>query len=71
MTGMVTMTQNDRAPELLAHLRRGPGAQPTEAEKYEYLLARKTRGAAQPQLLAAPRQSKFGARKTGMRQLPL
>ena len=54
MTGMVTLTQNDRAPELLAHLRRGPGAQPTEAEKYEYLLARKTRGAAQPLLQKDP-----------------
>ena len=41
MTGMVTLTQNDRAPELLAHCRRGPCAQPTEREKLEYLLARK------------------------------
>lgn len=41
MTGMVTVTQHDRAPELLAHIRRGPCAKPTAREKYEYLLSRK------------------------------
>ena len=45
MTGMVTLTQNDRAPELLSHCRRGPCARPTEREKFEYQLARKERGA--------------------------
>ena len=45
MAGMVTLPQNDRAPELLSHCRRGPCARPTEREKFEYLLARKERGA--------------------------
>ena len=41
MTGMVTLTQNDRSPELLAHVRRGPCAKPTAEEQLEYLLGRK------------------------------
>ena len=44
MTGMVTLTQNDRSPELLAHGRRGPCAPPTAEERYEYLMARKPQG---------------------------
>ena len=32
MTGMITSTQNDYSPELLAHARRGPCAKPTESE---------------------------------------
>ena len=35
MSGMVTSTQNDASPELLAHARRGPCAAPQEAEMYE------------------------------------
>ena len=37
---MVTSTQNDNSPELLAHARRGPCAPAEEAEKFEYLLTR-------------------------------
>ena len=44
MTGMVTLTQNGRSPELLAHGRRGPCAPPTAEERYEYLMARKPPG---------------------------
>ena len=33
MTGMVTVTQNDLSPELIAHARRGPCAAPTAEEK--------------------------------------
>ena len=40
MTGMVTSTQNDNSPELLAHARRGPCAVPEDAEMFEYLLTR-------------------------------
>ncbi len=54
MTGMVTLTQNDRAPELLAHCRRGPCAQPTEREKFEYLLARKEKGVGRPEVQKDP-----------------
>ena len=36
-TGMVTITQNDASPELLANARRGPCATPTEPEMVEYL----------------------------------
>ena len=54
MTGMVTLTQNDRAPELLAHCRRGPCAQPTEREKFEYLLARKEKGVGRPAVQKDP-----------------
>ena len=42
MTSMVAMTQNDLAPELLAHARRGPCAVPTPEEKFAYLLTRRT-----------------------------
>ena len=40
MTGMVTITQNDRDPQLQAHARRGPCAKPTENEMFENLLTR-------------------------------
>ena len=49
-TGMVTMTQNDSSPELLAHARRGPCAAPTEAEKFEYLLTRRAPGSRRPNI---------------------
>ena len=44
MTGMVTSTQNDYSPELLAHARRGPCAAPTECEMVEYLMTRRAPG---------------------------
>ena len=44
MTSMVTSTQNDLSPELLAHARRGPCVAPTEAEMFEYLLSRRAPG---------------------------
>ena len=34
------ITHNDRVPEMLAVIRRGPFAEPTESEKVEYLLTR-------------------------------
>ena len=40
MQSMVTITHNDRVPELLAAIRRGPFAEPTETEQVEYLLTR-------------------------------
>ena len=44
MSGMVTSTQNDASPELLAHARRGPCAKPTDEEMCEYLMARRAPG---------------------------
>ena len=41
MTSMVTVTQNDLAPELIAHARRGPCAVPTQEKKFAYLLTRR------------------------------
>ena len=41
MQVMVTVTQNDSTPEMLAAVRRGPGARPEEHEKLEYLQGRK------------------------------
>ena len=41
MTGMVTVTQNDLSPELIAHARRGPCAAPTSEEKVAYLITRR------------------------------
>ena len=38
---MVTTTQHDQSPELLAHARRGPCAEPTTSELFEYLLTRR------------------------------
>jgi len=40
MQAMVTITHNDSVPELLSVIRRGPFAEPTEAERVEYLLTR-------------------------------
>ena len=40
MSSMVTVTHNNRVPELLAVIRRGPFAPPTQSEKIEYLLTR-------------------------------
>ena len=37
---MVTVSHNDKVPELLAHVRRGPFSRPTSEEKIEYLLSR-------------------------------
>jgi hypothetical protein len=50
MTGMVTTTQNDNSPELLAHARRGPCARPTDAEMCEYLLVRRPPGYRRPKI---------------------
>ena len=45
MQSMVTITHNDYVPELLASIRRGPFASPTESEMVEYLRAHaKTNG---------------------------
>ena len=44
MTSMVTSTQNDNSPELMAHARRGPCAVPTDEEMCEYLLTRRAPG---------------------------
>ena len=38
---MVTMTQNDSSPELLAHARRGPCAPPRGEELFEYISTRR------------------------------
>ena len=40
---MTTITHTDSCPEMLAAIRRGPGARPTEAEMVEYLMGRKPR----------------------------
>ena len=40
MQSMVTITHTDRAPELLAVIRRGPFSEPTETEQIEYLFTR-------------------------------
>ena len=42
MTEMVTITQNDMSPELIAHALRGPCAAPTPNEKVAYLLTRRS-----------------------------
>ena len=36
----VTITHNNKSPEMLAHVRRGPLARPTAAERIEHLLTR-------------------------------
>ena len=41
MTSMVVVTQNDLAPELFAHARRGPYAVPTQEETFAYILTRR------------------------------
>jgi hypothetical protein len=40
MQAMVTITHNDHVPEMLASIRRGPFAEPTESERVEYLFTR-------------------------------
>ena len=46
MQAMVTLTRNDSSPEMLAAVRRGAFATPSEEECIEYLLKRKPRGRA-------------------------
>ena len=53
-TAMVTLTQNDSSPELLAHARRGPCAVPTEEELYEYLLTRRSPSSRRPDVQEDP-----------------
>ena len=48
MQAMVTLTANDSSPEMLACVRRGPLASPTDEERIEYLLARKRRDQERP-----------------------
>jgi len=48
MSAMVTVTMNDSCPEMLASIRRGPMAQPTEEEMIESLLQRKRRDQERP-----------------------
>ena len=48
MQVMVTVTANDSSPEMLAAIRRGPFAQPTQEEMIEYLLQRKRRDQERP-----------------------
>ena len=50
MSSMVTFTQNDNAPELLAHAARGPCAIPTEREMIRYLLIRSSPKERKPQI---------------------
>ena len=49
MHTMVTVTANDSSPEMLASIRRGPFATPTEEELIEYLIKRKPRDKARPE----------------------
>ena len=48
MQAMVTITQNDSCPEMLAAVRRGPFAKPSDEEFIEYLLRRKRKGQVRP-----------------------
>ena len=48
MQAMITVTANDSNPEMLAAIRRGPFAAPTEEEFVEYLLTRKRRDQERP-----------------------
>ena len=48
MQAMVTISHNDNCAELLATVRRGVGARPTEEEYIEYLLSRKKRSQERP-----------------------
>ena len=54
MGGMVTTTQNDMSPGLLAHVRRGPCARPTERERFEFMLGRKDLKAPRPKVQEDP-----------------
>jgi hypothetical protein len=48
MQAMTTISHNDNCADLLAVVRRGPGARPTEEEFIEYLLSRKKRSQERP-----------------------
>ena len=48
MQAMVTVTANDSSPEMLAAIRRGPFAEPTNEEFIEYLLTKKSRDQQRP-----------------------
>ena len=48
MSTMVTVTANDGCAEMLALIRRGPFAKPTNEEHIEYLLQRKRRDQERP-----------------------
>jgi len=48
MQEMVTISHNDYCPEMLAAIRRGAFAAPTEEEKVEYLLTRVRRDRQRP-----------------------
>ena len=48
MEAMVTISHNDHCADLLAVVRRGPGARPTEDEFIEYLLSRRKRSQERP-----------------------
>ena len=48
MSTMTTITHNDNVPEILANLRRGPFAQPTEDERIAYLMTRVRTGNRRP-----------------------
>jgi hypothetical protein len=48
MSSMITITQNDSAPEMLAAIRRGPGARPSDEELIEYLLTTKNKDQERP-----------------------
>ena len=49
MQAMVTVTANDSSPEMLAAIRRGPFAAPTDEESIEYLLTKKPHGQPRPE----------------------
>ncbi len=48
MQAMLTQSHNDRAPEMLAAVRRGPFSAPTDDEMLEYLLTRRRRDQERP-----------------------
>ena len=48
MQAMTTISHNDNCADLLAVVRRGPGARPTEEELIEYLIPRKKRSQERP-----------------------
>ncbi len=43
MNAMLTQSHNDKNPEMLAHVKRGPLAPPTKEEQIKYLLTSKRR----------------------------
>ena len=48
MQAMLTQSHNDKSPEMLAAVRRGPFSTPTDEEMIEYLLTRKRRNQDRP-----------------------